>query len=294
MDLAKDARIMLELGCGTANCAINVVKPSQTIIVADYSRGMVRKAKQNIVESELDAQILPLVCDAQMLPFKEKCFDAVFSRGVLLSYVEDPSRLITECWRVLKDGGAVGLDAMNYGDRDKKMEKEGHKMRGFMKSEQKGKETFYFFNRSCIQNKRLVRERRLLKEDGRLVKLFLENRKKCVPENIFPLAVTDESNLDEETLKMDFSFVRYFEPKEVENLLHMGEFEKVSIHPMGCICNITSLQPQREHHKDLVKFIENNRDWFCKLEKALSDMLKIETAWHLFAEGTKIEGGTKS
>lgn len=288
-DLAKGAQMLLELGCGTANCAINVVKPGQTIIVTDYSREMARKAKQNIVENKLSIgnQILPLVCDAQTLPFKGECFDVVFGRGTVLGYVEHALNLLKECSRVLKNGGAMGLDAMNYGDLVKEREKLWREKRyrgGHVVSELKGSEVIYLFNRQYDQDKRQIRERRVLKKDGKLVRLFLEHQKKGLKG---PLNLRGEpDNLEEETVRREIFYANYyFEPEELKGVLGEAGFEDISIYPLGCICNITILQ--RERYEQLVDFIEKNRDWFCKLEKAQSDLLKMETAWHLFVRGLK-------
>lgn len=288
-DLAKDAKRMLELGCGTSSCAISIVRPNQTILVTDFSRRMVRKAKKNIADSRIEEQILPFICDAQMLPFDEKCFDVVFSRGVLLSYAKDPSKLLEESGRVLKNGGMIGFDAMNYGDWAKELEsKMAHEistMGGTLMSEKKDTRVIYLFSRQYVQNRRIVEERRVLREDGRLVQLFQKHQKEG-PKG--PLNLREEpQELERETVTSEISYRTFFEPEELKNILEDAGFKNVEVHPLGCLCNLMSLPWNRERNKDLANFIEKNRDWFCKLEKALSGSWKLDTAWHLFVKAAK-------
>lgn len=104
---------VLELGCGTGGSSEIHMGEVRTLVVTDSSRGMLLKARRRLARSRRGARIHFSRCEAQRLPFRSASFDAVISRGVMLSYVEDPRRALSEMVRVLRSEGVVAFDVMN-------------------------------------------------------------------------------------------------------------------------------------------------------------------------------------
>ena len=99
----------LELACGTGGSTAIHYRHVSDLVSMDFSLKMVRGAAHH-----RDWKLVHfLVADASDLPFRDGIFHAVFSRGVLLSYVPDPMRMLREARRVLRRGGKLALDAMN-------------------------------------------------------------------------------------------------------------------------------------------------------------------------------------
>ncbi len=119
----SDAKKALELGCGTAQCAINVIKMLSTANVhitgIDISPKMIELGQQNVKNAELKEKITLDVGDVTQLPYPDAKFDVVFSRGAPLSYTNDPMQMLEEIYRVLRDGGSLGLDAIACPPKEK-------------------------------------------------------------------------------------------------------------------------------------------------------------------------------
>lgn len=65
---------------------------------------------QNVINFDIDAfPGIDVVGQAEQLPFKDDCFDLVFSLAVL-EHVKNPQRAATEMQRVLKPGGLLWID----------------------------------------------------------------------------------------------------------------------------------------------------------------------------------------
>ena len=95
----------LELGCGTGgSTAVDRGQVAQ-LVATDFSVEMARRANRRMRDP-----VRFVVAAATHLPFRDRAFDVVFSRGVLLSYVPDPRRTLKEAGRVLQPGGKLAVD----------------------------------------------------------------------------------------------------------------------------------------------------------------------------------------
>jgi len=100
--------LILEVGCGTAQCSLKIRVKGIDIIGADFSASALQLAKKyslttsNVTHSRTSF----VVTDAFSLPFGKNTFDAVWSVG-LLEHFEDPSLALTEMRRVVKPKGKV-------------------------------------------------------------------------------------------------------------------------------------------------------------------------------------------
>src|SRR5881396_2172866 len=101
-DLLQSSRLSLELGAGTCASTINHASPERKIVAIDYSPQMLKVGKEKLRNAGLVGHVDLAVADQCHLPFRDNCFDSVFSRGVALSYATDPQRFLKEANRVLK------------------------------------------------------------------------------------------------------------------------------------------------------------------------------------------------
>jgi len=299
---------VLELGCGTGESTRSLLKRHETVVATDFSRSMMRAARKKAARDRRWKRAHLALCDAQAVPFRDEGFDAVVSRGTLLSYVQNPSSLLEESFRVLKEGGVVALDAMNYNEFIKERERtwqsdhavldliptgKGIERRltrgGVVFTEHSGDSVRHIFFRKYDSGKKQVREKSILRDDSPLVKRFLTELSRGLEG---PLVLEEvPEDLTEWTLAREEFHANYFTPQDLVELLSAAGFSDVSIHPLGHICEVTILR--RLRYPGLSDLIRKNRDSFCLLEKVLSDHLRLETAWHLFAVAKKEVGQSK-
>lgn len=95
---------VLDLGIGTG-CSLNYYPARGHVIGIDLSGGMLRKAREKIVEQRLDHASL-VQADAMRLPFADDTFDHIFISHVI-SVVSDPIRLVHEAQRVAKPDARI-------------------------------------------------------------------------------------------------------------------------------------------------------------------------------------------
>ena len=106
----------LDLGCGTGKIAAILSKKSKSVHGIDIAPQMIKKAHQKYPKVKFD------VGDALKLPYNDKFFDAVVSRGILISHLGKgkEKRFIKECSRVLKPNGYLIFDFLQNIQPDEK------------------------------------------------------------------------------------------------------------------------------------------------------------------------------
>lgn len=106
MSEIEDGMNILEVGCG--NGALwtenrDRIPSSAHITLSDISEGMLRDTRKAVGNDER----FSFKCfNAQKIPFKDNSFDIVFANHMLF-YCDDISQVISECYRVLKNGGKL-------------------------------------------------------------------------------------------------------------------------------------------------------------------------------------------
>jgi len=103
-------KYILDVGCGVGATVCYIAKRQGCKAVGvDISERMIeramRRAEREGVEKEVEFQ----VADAQALPFDESVFDIVICESVT-AFLEDKEKAISECVRVTKPGGYIGLN----------------------------------------------------------------------------------------------------------------------------------------------------------------------------------------
>jgi len=93
---------ILDLGCGTGLFLIACERRGGFGIGLDLSRGMVLRARSRCRESDVAWG------NAEVLPFRDGCFDAVTSL-LAFSYVRRPEQMLSEACRVLRPGGVIAI-----------------------------------------------------------------------------------------------------------------------------------------------------------------------------------------
>lgn len=96
---------VLEVGVGTG-LSLRHYKPELTVIGVDFSRDMLRKAKEKVDRLGLNNVADLRQMDARTLEFPDDHFDTIAAMHVL-SVVPEPERVVSEIARVCKPGGEV-------------------------------------------------------------------------------------------------------------------------------------------------------------------------------------------
>jgi len=102
----KGKRI-LEVGAGSGRDSIELARKGALVTVIDYVSSSLDVVAANAQKARVS---LTFVCgDGTRMPFAEGTFDVVFHQG-LMEHFRDPSPLLSDNRRVLKEGGHVVID----------------------------------------------------------------------------------------------------------------------------------------------------------------------------------------
>ena len=93
---------LLDLGGGTGRVSGRLTGAGIDVVVSDINRPMLRQAGRK-------PRVIPLLSDAQSLPFPDNCIDGVLVVDALHHFI-DPEAVFTESLRVLKPGGRLLIE----------------------------------------------------------------------------------------------------------------------------------------------------------------------------------------
>jgi ubiquinone/menaquinone biosynthesis C-methylase UbiE len=100
-----DVRRILDLGCGTGNVTVPLIKKNKQVTALDHSAAMLELLRQKLLQID-DAHVLILEQSAESLPFTDGRFDGV-SILLALFAMDKPGQALREAIRVLKPGGTL-------------------------------------------------------------------------------------------------------------------------------------------------------------------------------------------
>ena len=101
---------LLDLGTGPGYLPIEILKRSPLIRCdgIDLSRRLIRMARVNAQKAGVADRLNFEVGNAAELRFDDESYDRVISTG-MLHMLKDPVKVLAECYRVLKPGGAAWI-----------------------------------------------------------------------------------------------------------------------------------------------------------------------------------------
>ena len=103
-------RTILEVGVGRGDLLVQLGEGPAELFGCDISNENLRAAASRL--KELDCPAALSHADAEQLPFRDGCFDAVYAFSVLW-YLPSPARAVAEMCRVARPGGIVVFDMLN-------------------------------------------------------------------------------------------------------------------------------------------------------------------------------------
>jgi SAM-dependent methyltransferase len=93
---------LLDIGCGGGLLLRDALGSGATVTGLDHSEEMVRLAGERAPGAEV------VLGNAEQLPFADACFTAI-ALSIVFFFFHDPIRVLSECRRVLADGGRLAL-----------------------------------------------------------------------------------------------------------------------------------------------------------------------------------------
>lgn len=107
---------LLDVGSGGGQHAVQVVRerPDLRVIGIDVATTMVKRSRALAERLEVTDKVSFQLGDALELPFDDASFDGVYCAGPL-KQVNDKSRALRECYRVLRPGGRLLIMDVNRG-----------------------------------------------------------------------------------------------------------------------------------------------------------------------------------
>lgn len=105
--------LVLEIGCGTGHALIEFANRDAQVVAVDISEGMIHVARKRI-QNKVQKRIVGLCQgDGLFIPLPDDQFDIVFLSFTLeLFDTPEIPFVLSECHRVLKTGGRIGVVAL--------------------------------------------------------------------------------------------------------------------------------------------------------------------------------------
>lgn len=103
----KKFKTILDIGCGTGRHLIPLVKLGFNVVGIDFSKEMIKIAKNKIKENKLKADFV--VADARHLPFKDKKFDCSLAIAVIHHLKTGRNEAVNEIKRITKNEALISV-----------------------------------------------------------------------------------------------------------------------------------------------------------------------------------------
>ena len=121
--------VLADIGCGTGSLTFELARFARKVIGIDLSQEMLRRARDVAKEQKFDNVELHLG-DALKLPIPAHSVDAAFC-VMVLHFLSDPQRALTELCRITRPGGCVILVDLVQHKQEWMREQMAHRWLGF-------------------------------------------------------------------------------------------------------------------------------------------------------------------
>lgn len=109
-----EGKYVLDVGCGVGVTPCYLAKQHGCDVVGlDVSQKMIERSRERARKEGVEDSAQFRVADARALPFKDARFDVVVVESVT-AFVQEKGRALSECARVMKAGGFVGLNEATW------------------------------------------------------------------------------------------------------------------------------------------------------------------------------------
>ncbi len=233
-------------------------------MAADYSPKMLKLGRNRLRVAGLLGHVELVVADQCHLPFRDDCFDSVFSRGVAFSYATDPQKFLKEANRALGRNGRLGIDFMNalVARKTKRKIRRVDQINGAL---------YYveMFNEDGKQ-----------KRIGYRLPHDLKPPEKSSGGSFFGGYESKLESLNLESLPKEEWWAVFYTPTEAKRLARDAGFKDIKLYPLGCFTR--GLQ-----NPSLVAFLQENRDSLSMLQKEMAGTFRMDSAVHIFMTAEK-------
>ncbi len=263
-ELLENSRLSLELGAGTCGSTINHASPERRIVAIDYSPRMLKIGREKLQNGGLVSYVDLVVADQCHLPFRDNCFDSVFSRGVAFSYATDSRRFTEEANGVLKRTGRMGIDFMNA------------------LVARKTKRKIYRFDHidGAVYYVEMFNEDGKQKRIGYKLPDDLKLPEESLKGPFFGGFESKLNSLNLESLPKEEWWAVFYTPTEAKRLARDADFRDIKLYPLGCFTR--GLQ-----NSSFAAFLQENRDSLSKLQKEMAEIFRLDSAVHIFLTASK-------
>ena len=110
-NIESPVKKVLEIGCGTGNFLAVAAPDYEQITGIDIAMRWLHLSRRRFMDAKI--AVPPLVCcNAEFLPFAEDSFDLIACSSTL-EFVNDQSKVLTECARTLGESGTLYINSVN-------------------------------------------------------------------------------------------------------------------------------------------------------------------------------------
>ncbi len=257
LDLVKDRKTILDIGCGTGGSTLFIAEHAEldSIIGSDPVKSMIEVAKQHALKRNLSHKTDFVVCDGKCLPFKQSYFDALVSRGDAFVFLVPQKIALLEFKRVLRNGAILVIEIDNVRWKPGKILSYGFEKMidgataysvEYFDVKRDHFKIFYVLNPQSTLNKK-IREDKAFTKTGRL-------------ERRFPLW-----KIKKETIEIKQSVVTHWPTvHEMKRLFLEGGFENIEIFGDGLLMGLVL-----EGDQKITKAIKKQPELFFQIERRL-------------------------